>query len=210
MQSALVDIGLDGDAFLYVSDVFENLEDYDHGHPHEQPQTSMGSLPPAIGSPVEVLPGESLARASEHHEVVHPEEFHQDEAHSVHEQHAFHDEVPAAEGQHFQQHHDAVQSAPIEDQHAEAAEERQPDSNASAPQNFAPHYNPTQNYPARGGNDRPSQNLGRGDDSGGEPGPWGGAVGAPPRAAPPRAPRPRATAPPPTTHRPREQAPPRT
>jgi len=27
MQSAFVDIGLDGDAFLYVSDVFENLED---------------------------------------------------------------------------------------------------------------------------------------------------------------------------------------
>jgi ribonuclease G len=25
MQSAFVDIGLDGDAFLYVSDVFENL-----------------------------------------------------------------------------------------------------------------------------------------------------------------------------------------
>src|SRR5207237_4421960 len=35
MQSAFVDIGLDGDAFLYVSDVFENLEDYDHGHRHE-------------------------------------------------------------------------------------------------------------------------------------------------------------------------------
>src|SRR5260370_39661155 len=120
MQSACVDIGLDGDAFLYVSDVFENLEDYDHGHPHEQPQTSMGSLPPAIGSPVEVLPGESLARASEHHEVVHPEEFHQDEAHSVHEQHAFHDEVPAAEGQHFQQHHDAVQPVPEQDRRAEA------------------------------------------------------------------------------------------
>ena len=34
MQSAFVDIGLDGDAFLYVSDVFENLEDYDHGHGH--------------------------------------------------------------------------------------------------------------------------------------------------------------------------------
>src|SRR5213592_895101 len=27
MQSAFVDIGLDGDAFLYVSDVFENLAD---------------------------------------------------------------------------------------------------------------------------------------------------------------------------------------
>src|SRR6202165_2567312 len=59
MQSAFVDIGLDGDAFLYVSDVFENLEDYDPGHPHEQTPTSVASLPPANGSPVEVLPGES-------------------------------------------------------------------------------------------------------------------------------------------------------
>src|ERR1700719_920227 len=30
MQSAFVDIGLDGDAFLYVGDFLENLEDYDH------------------------------------------------------------------------------------------------------------------------------------------------------------------------------------
>src|SRR6266849_6051358 len=30
MQSAFVDIGLDSDAFLYVSDFLENLEDYDH------------------------------------------------------------------------------------------------------------------------------------------------------------------------------------
>src|ERR1700688_1277363 len=29
-QSAFVDIGLDSDAFLYVGDFFENLEDYDH------------------------------------------------------------------------------------------------------------------------------------------------------------------------------------
>src|ERR1700752_719417 len=35
MQSAFVDIGLAGDAFLPVSDVFENLEDYDPGHGHE-------------------------------------------------------------------------------------------------------------------------------------------------------------------------------
>src|SRR6266705_158609 len=45
MQSAFVDIGLDGDAFLYVSDVFENLEDYDHGQPHEHHQSSAPSLP---------------------------------------------------------------------------------------------------------------------------------------------------------------------
>jgi ribonuclease G len=30
MQSAFVDIGLDGDAFLYVSDFLEHLEEYDH------------------------------------------------------------------------------------------------------------------------------------------------------------------------------------
>src|SRR5215470_237926 len=64
MQSAFVDIGLDGDAFLYVSDVFENLEDYDHVSPHEA-QDQPSSPPPAIGSAVEVLPGETLARATE-------------------------------------------------------------------------------------------------------------------------------------------------
>jgi len=170
MQSAFVDIGLDGDAFLYVSDVFENLEDYDHGHPNEQPQTSVASLPPAIGSPVEVLPGESLARATEHHEHPRHEEFHQDETHPVEEQHTSHDETPTAEDQHLEEHHEAVQSAPAEDQRIESREERQPDSNASAPQNFAPHYNPTQNYPARGGNDRPGQNFGRGADRGGDRG----------------------------------------
>ncbi len=170
MQSAFVDIGLDGDAFLYVSDVFENLEDYDHGHPHDQPQTSVASLPPAIGSPVEVLPGESLARASEHHEVVRPEEFHQDETHPVGEQRALEEEVPAAEDQHLEEHHDAVQPVPEQDRRAEAGEERQPDSNASAPQNFAPHYNSTQNYPARSSNDRPGQNFGRSGDRGGDGG----------------------------------------
>src|SRR5207245_9631606 len=60
MQSAFVDIGLDGDAFLYVSDVFENLEDYDHGHPHEQPLTSPALPPPAIGAPVALLPATPL------------------------------------------------------------------------------------------------------------------------------------------------------
>src|SRR5450755_2508697 len=45
MQSAFVDIGLDGDAFLYVSDVFENLEDYEHGHGHAEPHAS---APPPI------------------------------------------------------------------------------------------------------------------------------------------------------------------
>src|SRR3974390_1033183 len=64
MQSAFVDIGLDGAAFLYVSDVFKNLEDYDHGHdlahvPGETPLPAIagGHVP----STIELLPGESLA-----------------------------------------------------------------------------------------------------------------------------------------------------
>src|SRR5713101_7662470 len=105
MQSAFVDIGLDGD---------------DHGHPHEQPQASVAALPPANGSPVEVLPGESLARAAEHHEEPHHEEFHQDEAHPVDEQHASHDEGSAAEGQQLEEHHEAAESVPEDEQHAEA------------------------------------------------------------------------------------------
>src|ERR1700692_3593070 len=62
MQSAFVDIGLDGDAFLYVSDVFENLEDYEHGHGHAEPQ---GRTSPQIALSVhaEVLPGETLGGA---------------------------------------------------------------------------------------------------------------------------------------------------
>src|SRR5450631_2779546 len=35
MQSAFVDIGLDSDAFLYVSDFLEHLEEYDHVAPAE-------------------------------------------------------------------------------------------------------------------------------------------------------------------------------
>src|SRR5882724_6003284 len=170
MQSAFVDIGLDGDAFLYVSDVFENLEDYDHGHAHEQPQAAAPPVPLANGSPVELLPGESLARATEHHEEAHHGEFHPEELHHADEPQASHEEARASEGQHLVEHHGEVPSAPSEDQHADAPEERQPDSNASAPQNFAPHYNPTQNYPARGGNDRPGQNFGRGGDRGNDRG----------------------------------------
>ena len=64
MQSAFVDIGLDGDAFLYVSDVFENLEDYDHGHGHEPTPAVTHGEPPASSEHIE-LPGEMLAHAHE-------------------------------------------------------------------------------------------------------------------------------------------------
>jgi Rne/Rng family ribonuclease len=180
MQSAFVDIGLDGDAFLYVSDVFENLEEYDSGHPHEQPQSSAPAAPPAAsGSPVEVLPGESLARASEHPADAYQQEFHPEESH-LHEseragvireeERAAQEDLHPSPGEHFEEHHEDAQPAAQDELHAEHADERQPESNASAPQNFSPHYNPTQNYPARTGNDRPGQNFGRGQDRGGDRG----------------------------------------
>src|ERR1700748_3862244 len=71
MQSAFVDIGLDGDAFLYVSDVFENLDDYDHGHGHDSGHGGGNGHAPAprisgeAAAPIDVLPGESLGRADE-------------------------------------------------------------------------------------------------------------------------------------------------
>src|SRR5260370_15980082 len=67
MQSAFVDIGLDGAAFLYVSEVFENLEDYDHGHGS---QAQPAVIPP-VAALAEVLPGEVLARAHPSDEVAH-------------------------------------------------------------------------------------------------------------------------------------------
>jgi len=156
MQSAFVDIGLDGDAFLYVSDVFENLEDYDHGHaPGEAP------LPPALGTggTVELLPGETLSGPAVHEEAHGGEEFHEEGHTPVHlpgevlqareeDRHAEHS-VPQGED-----------SAP--EPEASDLEERQPESNASAPQNFAPSYNPTRNYPPRIGGDR-GQGHDRGD-----------------------------------------------
>src|SRR5712692_108134 len=173
MQSAFVDIGLDGDAFLYVSDVFENLEDYDHDHDHgHAPQAS--ALPPAAAALVEAVPGESLAHAHSSDEaapvsaddaaqqaILHEEPLHADFTHE-HE----HD-APAEQ---------ALGEAELDgnrEPHAEA-EERQPDSNASAPQNFG-QFNPTQKYsrPDRG-NDRGGQNF-RGDRGGdrGSGGRWG-------------------------------------
>jgi len=176
MQSAFVDIGLDGDAFLYVSDVFENLEDYDHGHPHEQHTASpVAALPQASGHVVEALPGETLAHASEHHEEAHHDEHHDATHHEEfqREEHGSHEEHHASEGAHHEEHHDEhhgeaqpLDAAAHDEHHTDASEERQPESNASAPQNFSPHYNPTQNYPARTGTDRPGQNFGRGGDRG--------------------------------------------
>jgi len=168
MQSAFVDIGLDGDAFLYVSDVFENLEDYDHGH---GPAEAIPPSIPAVAALSEVLPGETLAG----HAVE--SLSHADEAEAAHDSHSIADlgeEHP----------HDALagdhrsDAAPMRaaEANTEMPEERQPESNASAPQNFAPNYNPTQKYTPhqdRGG-DRGGRDFGRGDRGGsGGGGRWG-------------------------------------
>src|SRR6516162_4693146 len=63
MQSAFVDIGLDGDAFLYVSDVFENLEDYEHGHAHGEAPAAPIAVP---GGSIDLLPGESRSGRAVH------------------------------------------------------------------------------------------------------------------------------------------------
>jgi Rne/Rng family ribonuclease len=169
MQSAFVDIGLDGDAFLYVSDVFENLEDYDHGHGEHAPAPA---FTPAGSHVVEALPGETLGRASAVHEVVSPEassEAHGEEQYheAAHESHA-RTEESSDEGP--MPGNEAPAPQPIAAEVHEDLDERQPESNASAPQNFSPHYNPTQNYSSQR-SDRPSDRGGQGygrSDRGGD------------------------------------------
>ena len=168
MQSAFVDIGLDGDAFLYVSDVFENLEDYDHGHGPAESPSGAAVIPPAAAL-AEVLPGESLAAHAHPFEegaaVVDEAGYGESGAGAAHGAEPRELEVPAAEAPH-------VEAGSAELEHAESLEERQPDSNASAPQNFSANYNPTQKYTPRSdrGDDRGErgrQDFGRGDRRGG-------------------------------------------
>jgi Rne/Rng family ribonuclease len=159
MQSAFVDIGLDGDAFLYVSDVFENLEDYDHGHSH-------GDAPaPAIaaasgGALIEPLPGETLSTRNIHEETISLDEPREEHRHG-------HEHGPSEEFHGAAEHHEGDGGTEGQPAEANDLDERQPESNASAPQNFAPSYNPTRNYPPRIGGDRP-QNNDRGGDRGGD------------------------------------------
>jgi ribonuclease G len=67
MQSAFVDIGLDTDAFLYVSDFIEGLEDYDQVSTVETKVQKMeqegGAVfaPPAAGGPEEAPPADAAA-----------------------------------------------------------------------------------------------------------------------------------------------------
>jgi ribonuclease G len=171
MQSAFVDIGLDGDAFLYVSDVFENLEDYDHGHAHTDQPSPAPVYSPAPSNVVEVLPGETLAHAgSSHEDEVAPREFHAEEIshesfrdESSRRDSLSHDEQPGVVEDHAvgDENPDAHLAEAHDDSHSGHTDERQPDSNASAPQNFSPQYNPTQNYAPRSD---------RGGDRGGDRG----------------------------------------
>ena len=163
MQSAFVDIGLDGDAFLYVSDVFENLEDYDHGHGHGEIAAGPGPLT-RVSTTIELLPGETLAAAGAREEGAHGEEGPAEHAHAG-------EHAAAGEGtpEYASEPHDTAHLEAAEDREFPEAEERQPESNDSAPQNFAPNYNPTRNYPPRHGNDRGDRGE-RGGDRGGDRG----------------------------------------
>ena len=95
MQSAFVDIGLDSDAFLYVGDFLENLEDYDHVTPDEAkaaapaapaaspaaslpaptPYSSPAPIEHTGGSGIGVLEGETIgggSRASSEEHAAQP------------------------------------------------------------------------------------------------------------------------------------------
>src|ERR1700687_2026563 len=63
MQSAFVDLGLDRDTFLYVSDFFEEEnEDFDRVTPREEPRRQRDSRPPVepARSVEEAVPSEEL------------------------------------------------------------------------------------------------------------------------------------------------------
>jgi Rne/Rng family ribonuclease len=127
------------------------------------------------------LPGETLGQGrapealegEEHHDEhehlepggeaghePHGEEHHDDEHHDDHEQDNVGNVVEPGNQLRTEGRHPDGDLEP----HNEF-EERQPESNASAPQNFAPHYNPTQKYPQR--NDRgPRDNRGGGQNFG--------------------------------------------
>src|SRR5260370_687498 len=85
----------------------------------------------------------SLDGAHDHpdHTDNHVEDHHED-AHAE-------DASPDEHGSGHEELHAGGESHGHEESQPEPAEERQPASNASAPQNFAPHYNPTQKYAPR-------------------------------------------------------------
>src|SRR5256885_1481322 len=165
MQSAFVDIGLDGDAFLYVSDVFENLEDYDHGHGPAEVHPLEVAVP-AIAALNEILPGETLAHARAAEDVTHLNEDEASREAHVEDAHAREEAREPRFSDSEEQHANAAPQAAVEGNGG--PEERQPESNASAPQNFAPNYNPTQKYTPRQdrGGDRSGRDFGGQGDRG--------------------------------------------
>lgn len=72
MQSSFVDIGLDSDAFLYVSDFLQELDDLDHDADDRAAKTSRpasvqedsAALPDQAPAQVVALPGETIGAAS--------------------------------------------------------------------------------------------------------------------------------------------------
>ncbi|HTC67655.1 MAG TPA: Rne/Rng family ribonuclease [Candidatus Acidoferrum sp.] len=175
MQSAFVDIGLDGDAFLYVSDVFENLEDYDHDHVHDMPHAAAietESHPAAAiehepeSHSVELLPGESLAKAGASQSGASDGQDNSILEVTDEPRRSQNAQASEHEGQHEEL---SEEPQPGNAHEAPEPEDRQPDSNASAPQNFGPNYKSSQNYSPRGASG-PGQNFGRGNDRGNDRG----------------------------------------
>src|SRR5439155_26866463 len=123
-------IGIDGCDFLYERDLLQNLEHYDHDHAHEHAPAAVAEATGALPT-VAALPGETISRLNE----LPAAETGDEEGHAEFEQHDVRTHLEEAEP-----------GAPGGDE-TQTEDERQPDSNESAPQNFAPRYNPTQCSP---------------------------------------------------------------
>ena len=76
MQSAFVDIGLDSDAFLYVSDFLQEIEDLDHDADNHgsAPARPRKETEAVAESAVTALPGESISGGGEHPEESAPDD----------------------------------------------------------------------------------------------------------------------------------------
>ena len=77
MQSAFVDIGLERDAFLYVSDFFEGLEEYEQvptATAAEPPAFEPEEAAPAVESPQETSPEVEPAQPAEEPQPVEEDE----------------------------------------------------------------------------------------------------------------------------------------
>lgn len=78
MQSSFVDIGLDSDAFLYVSDFLQEIEDMDHDGEDRGVKPARPLNPPAdesvASAPVTALPGETISGGGGAANVEDPQE----------------------------------------------------------------------------------------------------------------------------------------